>query len=375
MILDYEQARALVEEHGSYRAAAAATEWSKDQIYRALRKAPHARGSEDPHTATDVLPEGYHVERMTVQRSPDGVERWWTKTAQDKVQREKRFREAFRGALEDVVPMPRIDREQGPALDDMLTIYPLGDPHFGLLSWQPETGANFDLHIAAEGLRAGIGHLLGRVPRTRRGVVLSLGDFFHADSNENRTPRGGHPLDVDGRLGKVYRVGVMAVVHTIEAALQVHEEVEFQARVGNHDPILSLMLSIAVEQYFRQNPRVTVSPNDAANWYLEFGRCLFGATHGDKTKIKDLGEIMAHDQAQAWGRTTYRHWYVGHHHHEWVKEGRGWVAEVFRTLAGSDFYHATHGYRSGRDLRAHVWHKDYGREMELFVSNERLWNQ
>ena len=366
MKITAQQARELYATHGSFRKAAEASGVPRSTIHRLV----NAESDPAAHTE-DLVPEGYEIRAMTVQRNAAGdVERTWTKTGS--VATQARFESLMTTALGEVEPIGQIPRARTPYLDDLITVYPFGDPHLGMLSWKPETGADFDLKIASEGLREGLRYLLGRVPRTKHALILFLGDFFHSDGHKPFTPQSGHVLDVDGRLGKVFRVGIWTAIWLVEAALRTHDRVEVQCRVGNHDPTLSLMLQICLERHFAANSRVDVSPNDAPFYYREFGKCLFGATHGDRTKLKDLGEIMAHDQPAAWGRTRYRRWFVGHHHHEIVKEGRGWHAEVFRTMAAADAWHVAAGYRSGRDMRAQIWHREYGRDADYHVPHERL---
>jgi hypothetical protein len=70
--------------------------------------------------------------------------------------------------------------------------------------------------------------------------------------------------------------------------------------------------------------------------------------------------IMAADEPEKWGETKHRYWYVGHVHHQDVKEYRGGVVEYFRTLAARDAWHAGQGYRAGRDMRLIVHHREFG---------------
>lgn len=105
---------------------------------------------------------------------------------------------------------------------------------------------------------------------------------------------------------------------------------------------------------------MTVDRSPAKHWYHRFGRCLIGSTHGDTGKLHELPGVMAVDRPQDWGETAHRRWYVGHVHHESVKEGHGATVETFQTLAPSDAYHKGAGYRSGRSMRSDLWHREHG---------------
>ena len=69
---------------------------------------------------------------------------------------------------------------------------------------------------------------------------------------------------------------------------------------------------------------------------------------------------MAVDQPKSWGNSMVRYMYMGHIHHDSVKEIQGVRVESIRTLAGKDAWHAGKGYRSHRDMRVIVHHKDHG---------------
>ena len=91
-----------------------------------------------------------------------------------------------------------------------------------------------------------------------------------------------------------------------------------------------------------------------------------GAHHGDKVKMADLPLLMAVDRPEDWGATVYRHISTGHIHHDVVKEVQGVRVESLRTLAAKDPYHALKGYRSLRDTRAAVYHREFG-EVERYT--------
>jgi len=123
------------------------------------------------------------------------------------------------------------------------------------------------------------------------------------------------------------------------------------------------MLALCLDAYYRDCYDVTVSLSPAMFQYKHFGKCLIGATHGHGPKQADLPLIMAADQKEAWGESDYRYWYVGHVHHKSAKEHPGCIVETFRTLTGTDAWHAGKGYRSGKDMSVITLHKNHGEIM------------
>lgn len=190
--------------------------------------------------------------------------------------------------------------------------------------------------------------------------MINLGDFLHYDNANARTTKGEHSLDTDSRAPKVLAVGLRIMVALIDAALEHHEAVEVDCRIGNHDAHTSLMLSLALAAHYRTEPRVTIPPTVSHRAYHEHGAVLIGTTHGDRAHGEDLAGIMAAEQPEAWGRTRHRYWLCGHVHHTRRQEYRGVIVEAFRTLAASDSWHAAQGYVSGRDMHRIVYHRRHG---------------
>jgi hypothetical protein len=236
----------------------------------------------------------------------------------------------------------------------------MGDPHLGMYAWGRESGDDFDLKMAESYLCEAVSRLVACSPKSKTAIMLNLGDFFHSDTQDNRTRRSGHSLDIDTRWSKVLRAGVRAMMTCIDAAAKKHERVIVRNSIGNHDDHTSQMLAIALALFYENNPRVVIEDSPSRFWFYRFGKVLFGSTHGDTTKPNQLPGIMAHDKADAWGKTKHRYWYTGHIHNQNVIEYPGCIWESFRTLAAKDAWTAGAGYRSGRDMYAIVHHQDHG---------------
>jgi hypothetical protein len=190
---------------------------------------------------------------------------------------------------------------------------------------------------------------------------MSLGDFFHTDSADNRTARAGNALDVDTRYPKIVAAGVRAMRRCIDQALTRHKTVHVICAAGNHSDNTDMILAICLAMYYERDERVIVdtSPNPF-HWH-RFGKCLLGITHGAATKPDKLPAVMAADRAKDWGETEHRYWYTGHIHHDTLKEYPGCIVESFRAIAAKDAWHHAAGYRSGRDVKCDVLHRERGR--------------
>ena len=321
----------------------------------------------------EPVPYGHRVKGVSTYVNKDGNTRgqWIKTTSPDPTPEE--VLEAVLATLPATIPTYAAPTaaSAGPFESDLMAVYPMGDPHVGMLAWAPESGADWDLHIAEQSMAAAVSDLVERGPRTKVAMLINLGDYFHADNAQDKTTKGDHTLDVDGRAPKIMEAGMRIFLHAIACLLRHHESVIVDSQRGNHDGHTALMLRVALKHIFRDEPRVTVICDPAVRHYHRFGKVLIGTVHGDTNKLTDLESIMAAERPEDWGETDHRYWYVGHVHHSQIKEFRGCTVETFRTLAAKDSWHAAQGYTSGRDMRRLVLHREWGevgREVACFAS-------
>lgn len=329
-----------------------------------------AAGAEEPPTA---IPETFLLKGASVMQRADGstVVQWSSYEPEKKAQWESIKAAVVEHVQTYVPPAPLVD---APAScdADLLTVYPLGDPHVGMLAWCAEVGESFDLKIGTRELVECMRQMVARAPASERAIVTNLGDFWHAQDDNQRTPRGGNKLDVDGRAGKVGRVGLDLMRTLVDEARAKHARVIVRNVPGNHDPHSALWLPEVLRAWYRDDPRVTIEDAFAPYQFDAFGNVLLGWCHGDGAKLQDLPGIMATDKPDLWGATRFRYWHVGHVHHWSQKELPGCVVETHRTLAGRDAWHHHAGYRSGRALKAITYHREYGLESIAVVGVERV---
>jgi hypothetical protein len=352
-----------IAQHGSQRKAAAALGINQRTLERsleALQRKAAKMGYSPAHDMTKTVPDGFAVKGISTYYDEDGKPRGqWVKSTVDQERMQEIMREFALTLAQDVKGLAPITKAPSHSDKDLMCVYPMGDPHFGMHAWWQEAGDDFDLEIAERLTCGAVDRLVASAPSAHTAVLLNLGDMFHAD-NQRNVSQSGHQLDVDGRWAKVQQVGLRAMIHCAKRLLEKHKKVIVRINRGNHDGHSSYALSLMLSCYFHNEPRIEVDLSPAPAWYYQFGQVLIGSTHGDTYKGQDMVAIMAADKPQEWGETKHRYWYVGHVHHQDTKEYRGGVVEYFRTLAARDAWHAGQGYRAGRDMRLIVLHKEHG---------------
>ncbi len=246
--------------------------------------------------------------------------------------------------------------------ENLLTTYVLGDHHFGMYVWAKECGASYDADLAWKILESTMRDLVLYSPHSHTAIVLNLGDFFHAENDNARTPKSGNVLDTDTRFARVLLMGVDLTILTIQLALQNHTKVIYRALPGNHDPYASIALAVGVAKFFERDERVEVDLDPSYFFVYEFGKTMIAAAHGDTMPPAKFISLMAAKWPEIWGRTRYRYAMLGHVHHKSKSsdEEGGAVWETFQCLAPKDSFHSTHGYISHRNMTAITHHRDSG---------------
>lgn len=312
-------------------------------------------------TPSDQMPDGHRLKGVSTLVDANGkTVLQWIKTREDRIAREEAIALALERLPERVPTFKTKVRAPAVTDADLCAVYPVGDPHIGMLAWGPEAGEDHDLKIAEADLCAAFDLLVTETPSTELAIVAFLGDNVHADNLAGVTNRSNAKLDTDSRYEKVLDVALRTAIYSITAALARHRIVVAYFLQGNHDDITALFLRKGIGAYFRNEPRVLIDQTPGRFQYREFGKNLFGFYHGHDVKQDKLPAVMATDQAAAWGRTEHRKWFIGHFHSTQVYEHPGVTCEIFRTLAGKDSYHAENGYRSQRTLTRIVYHREDG---------------
>lgn len=342
----------------------AATQWPSVEAFDREGYTPDEESAYKP-----VVPDGHVLKGVSSFVVGGEVRGQWVKTS---AQNDERA--AWLDAIRTVADvLPRIAPVVPPAYTDesLLAVYPVGDPHAGLLAWHEDAGENFDLEIAERNLVAAFEHLVALAPPSDEALLVFIGDTAHADGQGNTTTKGTR-VDVDGRTIKMARVIVRICRRAIDLALTKHKRVTLIMERGNHDELISAMLALALGLAYEDEPRVTVDQSPAMYHWFRFGSVLLGTHHGDKAKPEMLMGVMAVDRAADWSACKHRRFYCGHYHHQIVKEVPGVIIEYLPTLASSDAWHHAMGYRSQRAMYMDVFHRERGHVNRHIVGIDQL---
>jgi hypothetical protein len=349
---------------------------TKGQVSNAMRtvKARASRQGFSPdHDMTHVVPETHLLKGTSTYYDEDGkIKAQWVKTTLAH-KRIEEFAEAITAAaIETVKPIKPRKITKKLKDPDVCVWYPLSDAHIGLYCWESEAEGNWDCKMAEAVLDESFDHVLQGSPSSETAVIANLGDWFHTDTPKNQTNASGHPLDVDSRWAKIIEIGIRMMVKIINSALLKHDTVHVINERGNHDEQTSYMLAMAINAWYRNEPRVTVdTSSDVFHWY-EFGSNFFGTHHGHLVrKAEQLYRVMTEDKREEFGRCKHTHWHTGHIHHHTSVDVGSMRFESHNTIVPGDNYAHSHGYRSARGQQAITYHKDHGecsRVQKLIVS-------
>ena len=173
--------------------------------------------------------------------------------------------------------------------NDYCAMYMIGDHHFGMLAdaAMKLDDDDWDIKIATKVLIDAVDRLAGRVGNAKTGVLVNVGDFFHADSSANTTTKGT-PVDVDTRIGKTFKLAGQLFQILIDRLLQAHKEVVVINVRGNHDYDMACHLSSCIELMYQKEPRLKVLENYSKFLHWEWGNNMFVYHHGDRIKPEQI---------------------------------------------------------------------------------------
>lgn len=318
------------------------------------------------------LPNALLARRSTLVDAEGRVLQAWQIEKPEDRQRYEAWQEFASALAEKIEPLKTLPTPEAEDAD-LLSVYPIGDHHLGMLAWKHEVGRSYDLDLGEELLSQAVAHLVSISPASGTALVAFLGDYMHYDSMAPMTPGHGNLLDADGRAAKMVRVAARTMRRVVEMVAAKHSAVRVIIEFGNHDPFSTLFLMEMMHQLYADNPRISIDTAPGHYHYYRFGANLLGTHHGDKAQAKTdkLPQIMAADRAEDWGATRYRLWLTGHIHQRSAYDYQGCTVESFRILAPPDAWAHGMGYRGYRDMKALVMHAEHG-EVGRFTINPAM---
>lgn len=278
----------------------------------------------------------------------------------------ERIRTAFEG-MAPAEPVAAPDAVNA----DLCTVYPVMDMHLGMQAWGRETGdQDYDLKLACQDVRHAFTKVLALVPDAKEAVLILGGDTLHADDDRAETPQHKHKLDVDGRQFKVIEAAITILAETVERLLAKHSIVTIRVLRGNHDMHSHMVLTFALAERYRNEPRITVDKDPRDLFMKQWGRSAIFAHHGDRGK-PDRMALYISDICPFWSETRHRHYFVGHVHHDNAKDIGPLRYESLRAFCPPDSYAAGMGFGPRRALQAVTFHRNDGPVLRALDPIER----
>lgn len=283
----------------------------------------------------------------------------WIKTSRDKEQQQIAMLAAIEALSEDI---PRVEPLPAPVgtYSNLCNLYTITDYHFGMLAWEKEGGANWDLKIATKTLEKCFEQMVSGAPTAKYCVINQLGDFLHSDGIIPVTPTSGHALDQDGRFSKIVQECLLILRKVVDYALLKHDKVHVIMAEGNHDITSSIWLRVAFKMLYENEPRLTVNDSEIPYYVYQHGKVFLGFHHGHKKNNPSLPQLFAGQFRKMWGETEKGYIHTGHRHHKEVKEYPGVIVEQHQTLAARDAHASRGGWLSERSATCITYHEEHG---------------
>lgn len=364
-----------VKAHGSHTKAAESINCARqtvDGVIDRLERKAAAQGVAPHRDLVHQTAPGFDAKRISTAYKADGsVGLQWVIQEKEKTSLQERLDIMIEGVKDDLSgykkPVPAPDMVDS----DYLAMYMIGDHHFGMLA-DSETKVDdddWDVKIATRILIDATNRLANRVGNAETGVLLNVGDFFHADSSANTTTKGT-PVDVDTRIAKTFKLAGRLFSVLIDRMLQTHKNVVVINVRGNHDSDMACHLSSCLELLYSEDPRVQILINYPKFLHYQWHNNLFVFHHGDRIKHEQVLQTVIKNLDDEWAESKNRYCHLGHIHHHTAREVGSMHFEHWGSLTATDQWHSDSGYGAERSMTAVVYHKDSGEDSRVKIKVE-----
>ena len=343
-----------------------------DVAIRSLKAKAAVSGYAPNHDMVRVVPDPFIVRGISTYYNAEGkASGQWVKSRIEDTKLQEMMRQSIDAMKEEI---PRLTALPAPPLsnDNLLNCYVVTDYHLGMLSWDEETGENWDVAIAETLVIKWFEQAIAQSPNADTAVFAQLSDFLHFDGMDAVTPASKHLLDVDTRFAKLVRSAIRVLRTIIDMLLAKHQNLHIIMADANHDPVSQIWLREWFSVLYENEPRVTVDKSPNPYNAYEFGNVALFFHHGHKRKVANVSEVFAGQFREMFGRTKYAYAHMGHYHSIDIKENNLMIVEQHRTLAPGDAYSARGGWLSGRDAKVISYDRRYGEVSRLTINSDML---
>ena len=340
-----------------------------DKMIVRLEKIAASNGVAPHRDLTHQTAEGFQAKRISTAYKEDGsVALQWVIQEPDKQSLQQRLNYMLEGIKDDLTGFKKAVKAPAKVNADYLAMYIIGEHHFGMLA-DSETKLDdddWDVKIASKILVDSTERLANRVGDAEIGVLLNVGDFFHADSSKNETTAGTR-VDVDTRIGKTFKLAGRLFQILVEKMLKTHKKVVVINVRGNHDSDMACHLSSCLEIIYDNEPRVEVLQNYSKFIHYQWENNLFVFHHGDRIKHEQILQTVIKNLDDEWSQSKNRYCHLGHIHHHIAREVGSMHFEHFGSLTSTDQWHSDSGYGAERSMTAVVYHKEHGEDSRVKI--------
>jgi hypothetical protein len=364
-----------INEYGGIRPAARALNLHHTTVadsIRIVKRKAAISGFAPDNDMIRVVPDPFIVRGISTYYNAEGkASGQWVKSRIEDTKLQEMMRQSIDAMKEDI---PRLTALPAPPLsnDNLLNCYVITDYHLGMLSWDEETGENWDVAIAEKLVVKWMEQAIAQSPNADTAVFAQLSDFLHFDGMDAVTPASKHLLDVDTRFAKLVRSAIRVLRTVIDMLLAKHQKLHIIMADANHDPVSQIWLREWFSVLYENEPRVTVDKSPNPYNAYEFGNVALFFHHGHKRKVANVSEVFAGQFREMFGRTKYAYAHMGHYHSIDIKENNLMIVEQHRTLAPGDAYSARGGWLSGRDAKVISYDRRYGEVSRLTINSDML---
>lgn len=247
---------------------------------------------------------------------------------------------------------------------DRMTLINIVDDHVNMRAFASETGENWDLAKCLEVYTRTFEELMNEIPNGGVGMLMNLGDQFHANDHMAVTPASKHKLDVDIPFAEAARYVINLNRFRITEMLKKFDKVTVNGIRGNHDEDAMVLLYESLRIAFENEERVEFGYSDSGQLAIGYGKNMIGFDHGDRGKPETLAGNIANDYPEIFGNSKHRYLHTAHIHHDNEKDTWGaFLWRSHRTLSARDKYSASNKYHSPRTLKAFVYDPEGGEKV------------
>ena len=242
--------------------------------------------------------------------------------------------------------------------------------HLGKMSWNGDTGQDYDKDIAIDRFYKITEEILNIQEEEQCDTAfITIGnDFFNSDTVNSTTTKGTQQ-QCDLRWRKMYLIGLKLYTEFIETLRSKFNNIDVRLCSGNHDKMSSFYLYITLQQYFKNDERIKFSDDYKDYQCYQFGKNAIFFGHGDANLKRIIKSIPA-EFYKEWGSSVYRELHLGHLHKEiTVDDESGMITRRIGSPTGTDQYHYEERFVGATQKhQIFIWDKEQGLKSIKYIN-------